>query len=131
MAQIDSDLFQAPEINFLDVGRGRLQDHLPLQMLIQTVGVFAVTPVGGTAAGLDVGDLVRPRPKNAKKRLRAHSTGTHFNVIRQLDDTSARRPVVRQARHEFLKCLSRFHRFLPQRHRGTEKFLLRKPEGAN
>ena len=51
------------------VGRG-LQDHLQLRVLVEAVGIFAVAAVGGTAAGLHVGDAVGLRARARGERFR-------------------------------------------------------------
>jgi hypothetical protein len=71
------------------VGRGRLQDYLKLLVFVEPVGVLAIAPVGGAAAGLHVSDAIRLRSKDAQKCFRRHGTRTYFYVIGFLDDATA------------------------------------------
>ena len=55
IGEIDAERFERPQVDVLDVGRRRLDDHLVLVVVAQAVGVLAVAPVGGPHGGFDVG----------------------------------------------------------------------------
>jgi hypothetical protein len=55
LAQVDADRGQALQVQVLNVRRGRLEDDLKLRVLVETVGILAIAPVGGPTARLNVG----------------------------------------------------------------------------
>ena len=88
-------------------------------MLVEAVGILAVAAVGGTAAGLHVGDAVGLRAEHAQERLRAHGPGADFHVVRLRDDAAAVGPVFLQLEDGLLEGIhvvgERFARELEQR----------------
>ena len=103
LAQIDADRFQAAQILLDHILGRRLQNHLQLLVLIETVGIFAIAAVRGTAAGLHIGDTVRLRTEHAQERLRAHGAGADFDVVRLLNNAAAVGPVALQLENDLLK----------------------------
>ena len=92
LCEIDADGFEAAQILIDHVVGRRLQDHLQLLVLVQAIGIFAVTAVGGTAAGLHVRDAIWLGPEHAQKRFGAHGARADFHVVRLLNDGSRGRP---------------------------------------
>ena len=86
LRKIDADGFQAAQVLLDDVGGRRLQDHLQLLVLVEAIGILAVAAVGGTAAGLHVGDAIGLRAQHAQKCLGTHGAGADFDVVRLLND---------------------------------------------
>ena len=103
LAQVNADRAERFKVEFLYVLRRRLQNHLQLQVLEQSVGILPVTPVGRTPRRLHIGNFIRIRPQHAKERLRSHRSGAHFNVIRLLDDCSTLGVKSLQLEDEFLE----------------------------
>ena len=104
-AEVDADRFQAAQVLLDDVvGRG-LQDHLQLRVLVEAVGILAVAAVGGTAAGLHVGDAVGLRTEHAQERFRTHGAGADLHVVGLLNDAAAVGPVLLQLEDDVLKRL--------------------------
>ena len=97
------------QVELLYVLRRRFQDHLQLAVLIEPVGVLSIAPVGRTARGLHVGNLIRLGAQDAQEGLRGHRTGPDLNVVGLLQHASALRPELLQAQDEFLKSETRFH----------------------
>src|ERR1051326_4949759 len=112
LAQINADRGQRFQVKFLHICRWRLQDHLQLCVLIQSIGIFAIAPIRRTSRGLDVSDLVWNGPQDAKKRLRRHRSRSHFYIIRLLQNASPPRPKGLEAQNQLLKCERRGHELL-------------------
>src|SRR5690242_18460701 len=74
-------------------------------MLIEAVGVVAVSAIGGAAAGLYIGDTVRFGTEHAQEGLRDHGAGSDLHVVRFLNDAAPLAPVVFQLKDDFLKRL--------------------------
>jgi hypothetical protein len=94
LQRIDADRLEAAEVELLQVRRVGLQDHLVLIIVLQPVGVFAVTAVGRAAAGLDVGGVPRLRPERAQRGRRMECARAHPHVIRLQDQAALRAPVI-------------------------------------
>ena len=101
LAQVDADGFQAAQILLDDVVGRRLQDHLQLLVLVEAIGILAVAAVGGTAAGLHIGDAVRLRAEHAQEGFGAHGAGADLDIVGLLDDAAALRPVLFQLEDDF------------------------------
>ena len=84
------------------VGRG-LEDDLELLVLVEAVGVFAIAAVGGAAAGLDVGNLIRFGTEDAEEGFGGHGAGADFEIMRFLDDDATVCPVVLEFEDSVLK----------------------------
>ncbi len=91
------------QINILDVGRRRLEDYLQLRVLIKAIGILAVAAVGGSPAGLSVGDAIRGGPDDAEKSFGMHGARADLDVIRLIENTAAASPEFLQAQNEVLK----------------------------
>ena len=85
---------EALQVKILHVGRGRLQDDLKLRVLIQPVGVLAVSPVGGPTAGLHVSHAIRSRTQHAQKCFRMHRAGANLHIIGLLQHAALLHPEV-------------------------------------
>ncbi len=72
-------------------------------MLIEAVGILAVSAVGGTARGLHVGDTVGLGAEDAEKSFRRHGAGADFDIERLLQDAALASPELLQFEDEFLK----------------------------
>ena len=83
--QADSDGAKTFQIDILDVHRRRLEDHLKLKVLVETVRVLPVTAVGGPTTGLDISDAVRVRTQDAKEGFWMHRACAYLNVIGLLE----------------------------------------------
>ena len=79
--RIDADRRQRAEIELLQIGRVRLQDHLVLVIMLQPVGVLAVAAVLRPARGLHVGGVPAPRPERAQRRRRMEGAGADLHVV--------------------------------------------------
>ena len=87
----------------MDIDWWWLQNHLKLQMLEQTIGVLAITAIGGTPRRLCVTDAVRFGTEHAQESLGRHSSGAHFDVVGLLQDAALFRPVSLQPEDQLLK----------------------------
>ena len=72
-------------------------------MLKKAIRIFAIASVGGPTRRLDVHDLIRPGPQDAKKCFRVHGPCPNFDIIRLLNDASVIAPVLLQLKDEVLK----------------------------
>ena len=86
--QVDAQRHQRLQVDVLDVRRRRLDDHLVLVVVAQTVGVLAVAAVGGPHGRLHVGGPPRPRVQTAQEGGRVEGAGADLGVVR-LDDHAA------------------------------------------
>ena len=107
-----ADGLQAFQIQVLDVFRAWLDQYLKLIVVLQAVGVFAITPVLGPSAGLRVGNGYGFGAKRSEKGARMEGSGTHLNVVR-LDQIAALScPIVLQSEDNILKVHFSFPRSL-------------------
>lgn len=72
-------------------------------MLVEAVGIVAITAIGGAAAGLDVGHLVLLSAEDAEKGFRGHGAGADFGIVGFVDDATTVGPVFLQLKNSFLK----------------------------
>ncbi len=98
--------FEASQILIDHVVGRRLQNHLQLLMLVEPVRIFAIAPVGGTAARLNIRDAIRLRPQHAQERFGTHRARPHLHVVRLLDDRAAVGPIALQFENRILKEMS-------------------------
>ena len=103
LAQINSHCAQRLQIQILHVLRRRLQNDLQLHVLIQAIGILAVTPICRPPRRLHVCDFVWFGSKHAQKSLRRHCAGANFDVVWLLQDASTLGPEGLEAKDEFLK----------------------------
>ncbi len=92
--RVDAQRLERIQVELLDVVRARLHRHLVLVVALQTVGVFAVAAIGGTARGLHVGGIPAFRADRAQEGGRVEGTGAHFQVQRLDQDTALFRPEI-------------------------------------
>src|SRR3546814_6354991 len=67
--RINPDFRKAAEIQFLQIGRGWLHDHLILVIMLQAIGIFAIASIGRAAAWLDIGAVPFVRTNRKSTRL--------------------------------------------------------------
>src|SRR3990170_522972 len=85
---IDADGDEALEIEVLEVGGRRLQDHLELVVMLEPVRVLAVAAVLGAAARLHIGGAPRLGPKRAQGGGGMKGRSPHLHVVRLEDDAA-------------------------------------------
>src|SRR6202521_4654248 len=103
LLEIDAEGAQTLEGDVLHILRGGFEDHLKLSVLIEAIGILAVTTVGGPTAGLYVADPVGGRSEHAKKSFRGHGAGAHFHIVRLLQDAALIHPKMRELQDQFLE----------------------------
>jgi len=101
---IDAQAAQAFQIEFLRVGRRRLQQHLILVVMLQAVGVLAVTAILGTARRLHIGGLPRVRAQRAQRGGRVEGAGADLHVVRLEDDAALLGPEVLERQDQLLEA---------------------------
>ena len=101
--RIDSESLQAVQIQLLRIGRRRLHDDLELEVMLQTVGVVAVTAVGGTTRRLHVGGLPGFGSDNTQERGGVEGTRTAFQIHRLHHGAALSGPVILQGQNNILK----------------------------
>jgi hypothetical protein len=102
--KVQANRFQAIQVKALNIGRGRLEYHLELVVLEETVWILAVPPVGGPTRRLDVSDAIRVRPEHTEKRFGVHRPCPNLNVVGLLDYAPSIAPIFLQLKDEVLKC---------------------------
>ena len=85
---VDADGVEALQIEVLDVGRRRLQDHLELVIVLEAVRVLAVAAVLRAPRRLDVGGAPGLRPQRAQSGRRVEGRRPHLHVVRLEDDAA-------------------------------------------
>ena len=91
------------EIQVLNIVGRRLQQDLKLIVMLETVGVFTITAVGGSATRLHIGSLPRSGAKTAQCSGGVKRTGTNFVVVRLHDYTTQICPIALKAQDHILK----------------------------
>src|SRR6201996_2374423 len=92
LAQVDSYRGQRFEIDLLYALRRRLQNHLELCVLEETVRILPVASVRRTTRGLRVGNVKGTWPEYTQECLRRHGACAHFDVVGLLKHAAAGRP---------------------------------------
>ena len=100
---VDADGAVAFQHQGLGIGRARFHNDLVLIIVLQAVGVFAVTAVAGAAAGLHVGGAPWLGPEGTQRGGGVEGAGAHFQVVRLQDDAALRRPKGVQAQDKLLE----------------------------
>src|SRR6185503_3139316 len=101
--RIDAYGFQRVKIEVLDVSRRRLQDDLELVVVLEPVGILAITAVFRPARGLHIGGVPRFRSERAQRGRRMEGAGADFHVVRLQDDAAPVRPILLQREDKALK----------------------------
>ena len=101
--RVDADDLQRIEVEILDVGRRRLQDHLELVVVLQPVGVLAVAAVFGPARGLHIGGVPGLGPERAQRGGRMEGARPHFHVVGLQNDAPPVRPIALQGQDQPLE----------------------------
>ena len=84
LPRVDAARFETVEIQLLHFVRRRLEDHLKLVVLEETVRVLTEASVGRPAGRLDVRHVPVRRAQHAEERLRVHGAGADLDVERLL-----------------------------------------------
>ena len=114
LCRLDADGAQGVEVELLGVVRRRLHEHLELIVVLQAVGVLAVTAVGGTAAGLSIAGAPGLVAKRAQRRGPVERASADLAVIGLQHDATLGRPVVLQGEDDLLERQGILvHRSLP------------------
>ena len=100
---------QGVEVELLRVAGVRLQDDLILEEGLHAVGVFAVAPVIGADAGLDVGHAPGLRPQHAQQGGGVVGARADLHVVGIPQDAVLLRPEAVQPENHFLKIWGHAH----------------------
>ncbi len=111
LERIDADRREAPEIEILEVGRARLEDHLILAILAQPVGVFAIAPVGRPPRRLNIGRAPRLGPERAQHGRGMKGARAHFEVVGLEQHATVPAPIMVQREDEVLETQHRNRAF--------------------
>ena len=93
LAGVNAEGFQRAEVKFLGVAPVGFDDDLILGVLVNAVGVLAVTPVVGADGGFHVGHVPGFGAEGAQKSGRVHRPRADFGVIGLPDQASLFVPV--------------------------------------
>ena len=104
---VDAQREQATEVKILKIGRGGLHDDLKLIVVLQTIGIFAISAVSGAAARLNVGRVPVFGAECAQEGRWMKSAGAHFHVKRLQHYAAVVGPVFLQPQNNVLKCCRR------------------------
>ena len=102
---VDADRRQRAQVQFLEVGRRRLHDHLELVVVLHPVRVLAVAPILRAARGLHIGCVPGLRAQRAQGRGGMERARAHFHVVGLQDEAALAGPIVLQGQDQFLKTL--------------------------
>ncbi len=100
---IESQRFQALQIEILHVVRRGFEHHLELEIALQAVGIFTVAAVRGAARRFHIGHLPGFRAENPQECARIEGAGPALHARRLFNDAAAARPVVLQGKNHVLK----------------------------
>ncbi len=103
LQRIDADDRQALEIEVLNVRRAWLQDHLILIIVLEAIGVLAITPVGRAAAGLHERRIPRLRAQRAQRGRRVKGARAHTHVVGLQNEAPIRAPEIVEREDHVLK----------------------------
>ena len=81
LLQIKAQRFERTQVQLQNVGRGRLQHHLVLVVMLQSIGVLAIATVFRAAAGLHIGGLPGLGANGAQKGSRVGGACADFHVV--------------------------------------------------
>jgi len=100
--QVDADRAKALEIDILAHQPAKVSGPPGMGVLVQTVGILAITTVGGPTTGLHVSNAISVRTEHTQKRFRCMVPATDFHVIRLLK-THLLYPEMRELQNQILK----------------------------
>jgi len=91
-----SERRQRAKVQFLEIVGGWFEQYLELKVMLQSIGIFAITPVGRPATGLHISHAPGFGTDGAKKGRRVKRAGADLHVQRLHDHTTLFRPVILQ-----------------------------------
>ena len=115
----DADGPQRPEVLLLHVLGARLEDHLVLVVLVESIRILAEASVGGPPGGLDVGDVPGLGAEHTQERSGIHRARAHFQVVSLHQRAAALGPVRLQREEEPLEVLGSIGHRAPERRRSA------------
>ncbi len=101
--RVDPDGAIALEQKLLALFRRRLQQHLILVIVLEPVGVLAITPVGGAAGRLHIGCLPRCVAQRPQRGVRGERARTDLDVVGLKDGAPLGRPEAMEGQDQILK----------------------------
>ena len=113
---VDANGRQRAQIEVLQVGRGGLQDHLKLVIMLEPVGILPIAPILGTARGLHIGGLPRLGAEGAQSGGGVEGASPHLHVIGLQNHAALLRPEALERENQALKGPGGIKRW---RHGGT------------
>jgi hypothetical protein len=105
--------FEAFQVDVLYVVRGWLDHHLKLMMLVNAVGILAVSPVRRTSRWLHVGCFPAAVSQSTQECIGAECACPNLQVIGLQNSASVGTPVAAKQKNYFLKA---FHENSPKKH---------------
>src|SRR6516164_8596554 len=72
-------------------------------MLVETVGILAITSIGGSARGLNITDAIRSGAEHAQESFRMHGPGADFGVVGLVEHATFTTPEMHKLEDQFLK----------------------------
>ncbi len=103
LQRVKPEAGEALEIEILDIGGRRLDHHLKLVVMLEPVGVFAITAIGRPPRGLDIGGFPRFRTQGPQQGGGMEGACPHFHVIRLLQRATLFRPESAEFENDILK----------------------------
>jgi hypothetical protein len=100
---IDPQRLERLQVELLRIARIGLEDDLELVVQLETVGVFAVTPVVRTDGRFDIGDVPGFRAEDAQGGGGVHCPGPDLRIIRLPEQAAALDPVVLEGEDDLLE----------------------------
>ena len=74
-----------------------------MRVLVESIGVLAITTVGGPTTRLHVSDAIGLRAENAEKRFRVHRARPHFHIVGLLKHAPLLYPELRELKDQVLE----------------------------
>jgi hypothetical protein len=101
--RVDTQRIEAVQIKLLAVDRRRLQNHLELVIVLQPVGVLAISAVRRPARRLHEGGPPRLRAERPQCRCRMKGAGADLDIVGLQEDATLGGPVGLQCQDDLLK----------------------------
>ncbi len=105
LLRLEPKLIEAFHIKLADVRRRWFKDHLKLVIMLQSIGVFAIAAIVGSARGLDIGGFPRFLSERAQSGSGVEGSGAHFDIVGLEQHTAFLAPKFLQSEDHILEVV--------------------------
>ena len=108
LQRVHAQGLHALQVELLNVGGGGFEQHLVLIVVLETVGVIPVAPVGGPPGWLDVSHIPRLGSQRFQGGVVVKGSGAYFQIIGLNHHATLAAPKPIQRENDILKIHVRF-----------------------